>query len=525
MTADYLIKNGFIIDGSAIDSAPVKADIAIEGDRIREIGDLSYIRADIIIDAEGLCVSPGFIDAHAHSEFTLLADGRAEGKIRQGVTTEINGNCGLSAAPLSGPALEQREKELEELDIKERWNTFPEYFALLEKKGFAVNFATLTGHGNLRASASGYADKSLSEPEKGRMRELLGEAMSAGAKGLSTGLIYPPGIYSGTEEIVELARVAKEHNGIYTTHMRSESDMLLEAVDEVIAIAEQSGIHAHISHLKTGGEKNWKKLSSVFKKIESAHRKGISLTCDRYPYIAAGTDLDAILPPWTFEGGRKKELERLKNERQRLAEDILREHPESSYWERIMISSVNTGRNKWMEGKTLSAISASERMPPLEAVFDVLVGEELQVGAIFFSMNEDNLKSILKQPFTVIGSDSSARSFDGMTAKGKPHPRGFGSFPRVLGRYAGDSGILTLSEAIYKMTGLTARIFRIIQRGIIAKGFFADLVIFDSGKVNDRAEFNDPFQKPEGIHHVFVNGIPVVFEGEVTGRLPGRILR
>ncbi|RJQ50155.1 MAG: D-aminoacylase [Nitrospiraceae bacterium] len=525
MGFDYLIRNGFIINGRDKDSLPEKADIAIKDACIQEIGNFAHIAADKIIDAKELCICPGFIDVHAHSEFTLLADGRAEGKIRQGVTTEINGNCGLSAAPLFGPALEQREKELAELDIRERWNTFQEYFVLLERKGCAVNFVTLAGHGNLRASAAGYSDKPLSETERMKMCAYLGDAMTAGAKGLSTGLIYPPGIFSETNELVELAQEIKKYNGIYTTHMRSESDMLLEAVDEVITIAAQSGVQAHISHLKTGSERNWKKLKDVFEKIETAQQNGISLTCDRYPYIASGTDLDAILPSWAFEGGHKKELERLVHERKMLADAVLSEHPVESYWEKIMISSVMTARNKWMEGKTLLSVSSISAKPPVEMLLDILIEEELQVAAIFFSMNEDNLQAILKKPYTVIGSDSSARSFDGITAKGKPHPRGFGSFPRVLGKYTRELGVLTLSEAIYRMTGLPAKIFKIGQRGIIAKGCFADLVVFDPEKIQDRAEFNDPFQKPEGIHHVFVNGIPVLLDGEVTGALPGHILR
>ncbi|MBI5741538.1 MAG: D-aminoacylase [Nitrospirae bacterium] len=490
-----------------------------------ETGDLSHIRAEKVIDVQGLCVCPGFIDAHAHSEFTLLADGRAEAKVCQGITTEINGNCGLSAAPLLGAAMEQREKDLDELDIRERWNTFPEYFALLEGKRSSVNFVTLAGHGNIRASAAGYTDKPLSDTQKENMLELLSDAMKAGAKGLSTGLIYPPGIYSGTPEIIELAREAKKHNGIYTTHMRSEGDMLLEAVDEVIAIADQAGIHVHISHLKTGGERNWNKLNDVFERIGAAHERGISLTCDRYPYIAAGTDLDAVLPSWAFEGGRSRELERLKNERQRLAEDISRKSGDPSGWERIMISSVNSDRNKWMEGKSLSAISSASGKPVMETLFDVLVEEELQVSAIFYSMNEDNLKLILKRPYVVIGSDSSSRSFDGPTAKGKPHPRGFGSFPRVLGRYVREEGTLDLGEALYKMTGLPAKIFGIQRRGTVAKGFFADLVIFDPEQIIDRAEFNDPFRRPEGIRHVLVNGVPVLLDGELTGALPGRVLK
>ncbi|MBI5408508.1 MAG: D-aminoacylase [Nitrospirae bacterium] len=525
MGIDYLIKDGFVIDGSNRDSVPVKADLTIEGDSIKEIGNLSHFNAKTVIDAKGLCVCPGFIDTHAHSEFALLADGRAEGKISQGITTEINGNCGLSAAPLYGAALEQREKEFEETGVKDRWNTFPEYFALLEKRKLSANFATLAGHGNLRASAAGYTDRPLTENELRKMTALLRDAIDAGAKGLSTGLIYPPGVFSDTPEIIELAREAARRGGIYATHMRSEGDRLIEAIDEVITIAHESGIQAHISHLKTSGEKNWWKLGEVFKRIDAANESGLAVTCDRYPYIAGSTDLDAVLPSWAFEGGHKKEIERLKNERQRLAGDINKEHPEASCWDNIMISSVNLDVNKWMEGKSISSVCASAGKAPLELIFDLLFEEELQVGAIFFSMNEGNLKAILKQPYTMIGTDSSARSFDGITAKGQPHPRGFGAFPRVLGKYVREQGVLTLSEAVYKMTGLAAKTFNIKNRGTAAKGYFADLVIFDPEKVNDRAEFNDPFQKPEGLHHVFVNGVPVVLNGEVTGALPGRILR
>ena len=527
MGITYIIKDGLIIDGAERDSMPLKADIAVEGDCIREIGNLSHIQAERTINAGGLCVCPGFIDAHAHSEFTLLADGRAEGKICQGVTTEINGNCGLSAAPLYGAALEQREKEFKELDIRERWNTFNEYFALLNKRRFAANFITLAGHGNIRASVAGYTDKALSETQIKEMIVLLRDAMKTGAKGLSTGLIYPPGIYSDIPEIIDLAREAARNNGIYTTHMRSEGDKLLEALDEAISIARESGIHLHISHLKTSGEKNWWKLEEVFKRIHYAHEHDIRLTCDRYPYIAAGTDLDAILPSWAFEGGHQRELERLKSSKiqEEIRGEILHEHPEKDYWENITISSVISNKNKWMEGKSLSEIGRSRNKHPVNCLFDILIEEDLNVGAIFFSMNEENLKTILKQPYTMIGTDSSARSFDGITAKGVPHPRGFGSFPRVLGKYVREQGILTLSEAVYKMTGLPSKIFRIKQRGVIAKGYFADITIFDPEKVNDAADFSNPFKRPEGLHHVFVNGVPAVLEGEVTGALPGRILR
>ncbi|MDO8281217.1 MAG: D-aminoacylase [Thermodesulfovibrionia bacterium] len=525
MAIDYLIKGGFIIDGTSPDASPKIADIAIEGDRIKAIGELSGVHADNTINIKGLCLCPGFIDSHAHSDFTLLADGRAEGKICQGVTTEMNGNCGLSAAPLYREALEHREKELANLNIKERWNTFPEYFSILEKKGFAVNFATLAGHGNLRASVAGYSDKPLSTSTIEKTKELLNDAISAGAKGISTGLIYPPGIFTDTPEIIELAREAAKSNGIYTTHMRSEGSRLLESVNEVMTIVNESGIKAHISHLKTNGENNWKKLKGVFEQIEHENIKGFNVTCDRYPYTASSTDLDTILPAWAFEGGHKKELHRLRNEQAHLKNDFLKKHPEKSFWKSVMISSVTTDKNKWMEGKTLFEISLPLKKSPINCMFDLLIDDELRTGAIFFSMNEDNLREILKRPYAMIGSDSSARSFDGITSNEKPHPRAFGSFPRILGKYVREYGVLKLNEAIYKMTGLPARTFNIKNRGIIKEGCFADITVFDPKKVNDTAEYNKPFVRPKGIHHVFVNGTPVLFEGQATGKMPGRIIR
>ena len=525
MGFDYLIKDGFIIDGTSADASPKIADIAIEGDRIKAVGDLSGLDAKETIPIKGLCVSPGFIDAHAHSEFTLLADGRAEGKIHQGITTEINGNCGLSAAPLLGQALEQKEKDLESLNIKERWSTFEEYFRLLEDKGTAVNFATLVGHGNLRASVAGYKNKPLSKSNTAKIAMLLKDAMNAGAIGLSTGLIYPPGLYSDTQEIIGLAKETAKLGGIYTTHMRSEGSKLLEAVNEVITIVNESGIKAHISHLKTNGEKNWKKLKRVFEQIEHENMKGFEVTCDRYPYTASSTDLDTILPPWAFEGGQKKELQILKKEQVQLKIDILKQHPDKSFWKTVMVSSVVNEKNRWMEGKTLFEISISLNKAPINCLFDILIDDELKTGAIFFSMNEDNLRTILKRPYTMIGSDSSARSFDGITSVEKPHPRAFGSFPRILGKYVREYGLLTLSEAIYKMTGLTASTFHLKNRGVIKEGYFADITIFDPKKINDTAEYNRPFVSPKGIHYVFVNGTAVLYKENTTGELPGRILR
>jgi len=522
---DLLIINGHVLKGGPNDFEPVIADIAVSGDRISGIGDFSGSDADMVIDISGLFASPGFIDTHSHSEFTLLADGRAEGKISQGITTEVNGNCGLSAAPMYGPALDQREDELRALDIRERWNTFDEYFEVLNRRGFALNFSSLVGHNSLRASVMGYSDRNPTESEVAKMVELLRAAINSGARGLSTGLIYPPGIFSDSHEIIKLASAAASQKGIYATHMRDEGDKLLEAVDEVLNIASLSGIHAHVSHLKTNGNANWHKIGQVLEKIEMAIKKGLSITCDRYPYIASSTDLDAVLPSWAFKGGRKEELRIIKEEKSGLIQDMLKAYPDESHWQEIMISSVRSGRNKWMEGSYLSEVADIKGKTPLDAMFDILLEEDLNVGAIFFSMNEDNLKSILGLSYCMVGTDSSARSFDGITATGKPHPRGFGSFPKILGKYVRDDRILGLGEAVYKMSGLPAEIFRLNGRGTIKEGYFADIVVFDPGKVNDTASYDNPFSRPEGIYHVIINGVPVMLEGKFTGALPGRILR
>ncbi len=526
MSLDLILKNGSIIDGSQDSLIKRKEDIGIKGDRIQVIGDLSDASAERIIDVAGMCVCPGFIDTHAHSDFTVIADGRAEGKISQGITTEINGNCGFSAAPLFGSALELRISDLKALDIKERWNSFSEYFEILRKKKFALNLLTLVGHGNLRASVAGYSDRELADNEKEKIYNLLENALDDGAIGLSTGLIYPPGVYSDTSELIEMAHKTLKAGGrIYASHIRNEGDELLAAIEEVIRIGLETGIHVHISHLKTSDKRNWHKLVSVFEMIAEAQQKGLRLTCDRYPYTASGTGLDAVLPDWVYDGGDEEELSRIRNDNVRIKQEMLRKYPDEALWEKVKISEVNLEKNKWMEGKSLYEISIDLKKHPIECIFGLLIEEKLKVNAIYFLMNEDNLKAILKYPYTMIGSDSSARSFDGITAKGRPHPRGFGSFPRILGRYAKENDVLSLEEAVYKMTGMPAEIFNIKHRGFIKKGYFADITVFDPDRIYDRSSFNDPFQRPEGIHFVIINGIPVVWEGEITGIMPGRVLK
>ncbi|MCG2709546.1 MAG: D-aminoacylase [Thermodesulfovibrionales bacterium] len=533
---DLLIKNGTVFDGTGAE--PFEADIGVAGDKIAFVIQNSKFKIQNpkkVIDAKGLAVSPGFIDTHAHSEFTLLADPRAEGKLLQGITTEINGNCGLSAAPLYNEAAEHRENDIKELKIKERWKTFGEYFRILEDRGIALNFLTLAGHGSIRASAVGYKDKRPGKIEMRKMQVLLKESINEGAAGLSTGLIYPPGIYSDTEELIELCRYLNGNSKfkiqnskfIYTSHMRSEGKNLIESIKEVIRIGKEADVRVHISHIKTSGKGNWDKIDEAIALIEDARRKGIRVTCDRYPYTASSTDLDTILPSWTYDGGTEEELRRLKNPemREKIRKEILYEHPVSDYWKRVSVSSVSSQKNKWMEGKTLTFISGRINNSPVDALFKILIEEKLRAGAIFSSMREDNLERFLSLPYVMIGSDSSARSRTGLTCKGKPHPRGFGSFPRFLGKYVRDNKLMSMTSAVHKITMLPARTFGINGRGVLKKGAFADIVVFDPERIIDKATFDKPFLKPEGIYYVIVNGLPEVWEGEITGATAGKILR
>jgi N-acyl-D-amino-acid deacylase len=514
---DIILKGGIVYEGSG--SMPFAADIGIRGDTIVSI-DAGKDAAEVI-NLDGLCVSPGFIDVHGHSEFTLLSEPTAEGKAFQGITTEINGNCGLSAAPLLGDAASQREGDLREYGITSRWSFFKDYFSLLEGD-MAINFVTLAGHGNIRASVMGYSQREPSNVDMDRMKRLLEGSLWAGAVGLSTGLIYPPGIYSETEEITELARYGVKVSGdnfIYVSHMRSEGDRLLDAIEEAITIGKESGASVHISHIKTAGRENWHKIDKAIGLIENARSEGVRLTCDRYPYTAGSTGLDSLLPDWIFEGGNSEELLRLKDPGVR--EKLRSEHSlRNADWGSVYVSNVSTRKNRWMEGRSMVEIASKIGADPVNVLIEILVEEALRVGAVFHSMSEDNLRRFLQLPYVMIGTDSSARSFNGPTAVGRPHPRGFGSFPRFLSKYAG-----SLEEAVRRITALPAETFGIMKRGYIREGYKADIVVFDPAELCDKATYNEPFKAPEGIHYVMVNGVSVLSGGRPTGQMPGRILR
>jgi N-acyl-D-amino-acid deacylase len=526
-----LVSGGLCFDGTG--SPPRRADVGIALDgRIAFVRDASarqaHIHAERVIDATGMAVCPGFIDTHAHSEFTLLADARGEGKVLQGVTTEINGNCGLSAAPLFGPAATQRAPDLAEYAIAARWETFAEYFRHLSEAGPVMNHATLVGHGNLRASVMGYSDRAPTSTEMARMKVLVREAVEAGALGLSTGLIYPPGVYSTPAEIAALVAegVAARGTGafVYASHMRSESDGLLASIAETLDVGRATGAAVHVSHIKTGSPEVWHLADAAIALLDAARAEGMSVSVDRYPYTASSTDLDALLPAWAFEGGREAEFERL---RDRDALGRMREHlagRDEAFWASVAVSSVRGEANRWAEGLRMDEIARRMGLAPFDAMVRLLLDENLGVGAIFHFMCEENLRKFLSLPYAMVGSDSAARCLGGPTRTGKPHPRGFGSFPRFLsavGRAMGGHGLEAL---IHKLTGLPARTFGLPGRGVLAEGNHADVVVFDPSLIGDRATYEEPYQPPLGVGCVIINGSVVAEHGRLTGERPGRVL-
>ncbi len=520
------ITGGTVYDGTG--APPRCADVVLRDGRVQAVGDLpstgsSRVR---VIDAAGLAVCPGFIDIHSHSEFTYLADPGATGKVRQGVTTEIIGNCGLAGGPLKGAYREHRQADLDEYGIGDDWGGLGEFLDLLEARRPVVNIATLAGHGNIRGAVVGMGRGPVSEADLNAMQRLLAESMDEGAFGLSAGLIYPPGVFSDRRELQALARVTGRCRAIFAFHMRSEADELCSAVDEVLGVGAASGSHVHISHLKTAGRKNWSKLPRVIDAIARARSRGIDVTADRYPYTASATDLDTVLPAETFDGGRGKGLERLREPRYRarLIADLEAE-TEGDQWERIVVSSVGNPDYAWAEGLALNTVAERLKKSPAEAAVILIDADEARTQAVFHTMSEENMATILRLPYVGIGSDSATRDVAGPTARGKPHPRGFGTFPAVLGGLVRERGLFSLEEAIRKMTGLNAETVGLTDRGRLVEGAAADVVVFDPERVRDRADYRNPFRAPEGIVHVWVNGVAAIRDGEPTGERSGAIIR
>lgn len=514
---DILIKNAVIFDGKG--NPPFKANLAIKKEKIVYIGKQTF-SAKKIIDIKELFLAPGFIDTHAHSEFTLLADPRAEGKITQGITTEINGNCGISASPLIGEFYERRTQDFKAYGIKP-WHTLRQYISLLNKAKPAINFVTLCGHGNLRGAILGYKNIKPENKDIKKMQQLFKKELLFNVRGLSTGLIYPPGIFSDTEELIELAKTLTT-KGIYATHIRSEGQRLLSSLEEAVLIGEKANVPVHISHFKTSGKDNWWKIDSALSIIEDAQKKGIRITIDRYPYIASQTDLDSFLPSCLLEGSKEEIITRLKKRSVRSFIKRYFKEKGEEFLKNLMISDVANEKDRHIVGKTLSELTNLETATNF--VCDILIHSELQVGVIYFGMNEENLEKILQKPYTMIGTDAAARCKDGVTAKGKPHPRGFGSFPRFIKKYVLERKLIPLQEAIRRLTYLPAKTFKIEKRGLIKEGYFADIVIFDPAEIQDTATFTEPFNISKGIKYVIVNGQITMEDGVLTNIRNGKVL-
>jgi len=505
-------------------------DVAVRGDRIVNIAtDIGERRAVRVIDASGLAVAPGFIDPHSHTDVELLVNPRAESKIRQGVTTEISGNCGFSPFPLNLASFIERKRLLKEkYDLNLDWVDVDGFFARLESGGMAVNYATLLGHGTLREYVIGHEDRQSEDREIETMQTLLEKHIRAGVFGLSSGLIYAPGIYAQAEEIIELCRVVARYGGVYSTHMRDEGDYLIEAVEESINVARETGVSLLISHLKLAYRRNWSKIHAVLSRVSEVRAAGMDIMADRYPYTATSTFLSVFFPRWAREGGTITEfLRKTKGTtvEKRLRESIRAQEEKIGTWDSILISSVLTENNRHLPGKSILQASREAGKDPYDFIRDLLIEENDQVGMINFSLNEETFKRIMAHPLVVIGSDGWALAPYGKLSAGKPHPRSYGTFPRMLGRYVRDEKLMSLGNAIEKMTSLTADKFGIPGRGRIAEGYYADLVLFNPDTVIDLSTWEDPHRYPRGIEYVIVNGEVVIDSGEHTGRLPGRVLR
>ena len=524
---DLIIKNGLVADGSG---KPVqKLDLGIKGSEICALADLAEAEAGSVIDAAGRIVCPGFIDAHSHADFTLPSGPTADSLLMQGVTTVISGQCGISSAPL----LDETRQEVIALQGSElypqpwhEWTDFASYLGFLERLRPAVNVASLVGQGTIRAAAMGYSDAPPNSSQLKQMQRLAHDAMSAGAFGISTGLSYSPGSYASTEELIEVTKPVGEMGGFYFTHLRSEEDSLLEAVQEAIRIGRESGAKVQISHLKAAWPDNWPQAALALQAIDTANKNGIKVAADMYPYTAASQPLISLLPLWAQSGGKQDTLSRLgdKVTRQKI-QDSMKELSPCRFvdWQRVMISGSPLAPE--YQGKYVSDLAAGHDQDPFNWVCDALIKTGLDMMMIMFISSEDNLRRILRHKAVMIGTDGTGVADQECLLRANIHPRNYGAFARILGRYVRDEQVLGLEEVVHKMTGQPAEWFGLSKRGMIKPGHKADLVILNPDKVGDLATFEKPHQYPAGIAHVLVNGEIVVHHGLATHKRPGRILR
>lgn len=522
---DLIIVGGIIYDGSG--QAEFLGDVGIMNDKIAAIGDLKDGSSKHKIDAKGLAVAPGFIDFHSHSDDELLRGGDSQSKIRQGVTTEILGQDGESMAPLNERMMDELQESLwERYQVEVDWNNFGDYFRRLEQCGMITNAISMVGQGTLRQYVVGEEDRPATAQEIDQMKELARAAFSQGAFGISSGLEYTPGSFASTDEITELCKAMNGH-GIYSTHMRNEDDTVLEAIQEAINISRGAGVALNISHIKSSGKRNWHKLPDVLAKLDAARQSGMQVTCDRYPYVAYNTGLSSLFPLWSREGGDEQFVSRLQDSTltNTLHTEVMKKIEKIGGWQSVMVSSLtkNPDRKKY-EGKNFQELSQNGA-DPFALLVDLIINEEGGGDMVGFAMSEENTANILAYPYCMVASDASGLGIEGALRRGNPHPRSFGTFPRVLGKYVREDGIMSLAEAVRKMTSLPAKTIGLKDRGYLKKDHQADIVIFDPKTVIDNATWAQPHQYPTGIPYVVVNGELIIDQGKFTGKLAGKVLR
>ncbi len=527
---DVIIKNGEVYDGGG--GKPRRVDIGVKGDRIVAVGDLKSTRATMIVDAQGFAVAPGFINMLSWAVDDLVVDGRSMGDIKQGVTTEIFGE-GDSMGPFTDEMKRRRLDAQGDLKFPIEWTTLAEYLQYLEKRGVSANVASYIGATTIREYVVGLEDKKATPEQLDQMRDLTRREMEAGALGIGSSLIYAPAFYAPTEELIELCKVAAKYKGKYISHMRSEGARLIEAVEELLRIAREAKIPAEIYHLKAAGKSNWQKMDQVIVMVEKARREGLKITADMYTYPAGSTGLDAAMPPWVLDGGYQAAFKRLRDPdtRKRIAEEI---RTPSDKWENLLIAAGSPDRAllvgfkneslKKYTGKTLAEVAKIRNEEYTDTIMNLVLEDQSRVGTVYFMMSEENIRKQIKLPWLSFGSDAGSMPAEGVFLKSSTHPRAYGNFARLLGKYVREEKVIPLEEAIRRLTSLPGANLELDRRGLLKAGYFADIVVFDSKTIADRATFENPHQFAVGVKHVFVNGAQVLKDGEHTGAKPGRAL-
>jgi N-acyl-D-amino-acid deacylase len=523
---DIIIKNGNIINGRG--SEPFRADIGIIGEEIAAIGDLKGARAPVILDAKNKIICPGFIDIHSHTDANLLIYPRGESMIMQGVTTTVGGNCGSSPFPVSPEMTPEKENMKEKFGLEIDWTDLAGLYARMEKNKIGLNIALQVGQGTVREMVLGEEQRAPNKEELQRMKDYVKGAMEQGAIGISSGLEYTPSGFASTEEVIELCKAAAQYGGLYSTHCRSEDTKVVEAFMEAIEIAKKAKIPLEISHVKAAARTNWRKMDELLKLIDDAAREGVNINGDRYPYTAYSTGLTINFPQWALEGGTKELIERLKDKKMRgqFRKEVLERIGGVEGFNDFLLINMEKEENKYLIGKRLSEAATEKKIDPYEFLCDLIISEGKDVDYVGFAMSEENTRKVLMHPLIMVCSDGAAMAPSYALKEGsKPHPRNFGTFPRIIRKYVREEKLLTLPEAIKKMTSMAAEKAGLKKRGLINKNYFADLVVFDFEKIEDKATYIEPIQYPVGIDYVLVNGTIVVDHGKHMGALPGKVLR